>query len=295
MKIFKAFGSGFLRAAKAWKGVLIILFSSLMMASLIALPMKGAMKGAFGKSIITEKLLGGLDIEVLADLGANLRSLSHFFSSGLLLLIIFGILLNAFFTGGLFNTLRKSEKPDSFQEFFRESAVNFWSFLGISLIISIIIGFVGILVVGLPVSLVSQSQSGSEKTPFLIAMVTLSIFFIFVVILNLVADYARAWLVAGKEKSCFKAIGFGFSRTFGKFLSSFSLMFITLIVLVLYNWLVLMILGTWKPVTGMGVSFLFIVSQILFFCKIWLKTWRYGSVTSLMEQNNTDEKPIIEI
>lgn len=294
MKIFKAFGSGFRRSVKAWKGVLIVWLFSLLMVSLVALPLKGAMKGAFGKSMITERLLGGLDIEVLADPGANLRSLAYFFSSGLFFLIVIGILVYAFLAGGLFTSLRKSDKPVPSSEFFRASAGNFWSFLCISLIISIIMGLVGFVVVGLPLNLVSQLHSGSEKTPYVIAMVTLSMFFIFAVILNLVADYSRAWLVTREEKSCFKAIGFGFSRTFGKFLSSFPLMFITLIVLVLFNWLVLTILGPWRPVTGVGGFLLFIVSQILFFCKVLLKTWRYGSVTSLMEQNNPDENQINE-
>lgn len=41
-----------------------------------------------------------------------------------------------------------------------------------------------------------------------------------------------------------------------------------------------------KPVTGGGVVLLFILSQLLFFIKILLKGWRYGSVTKLMEINN---------
>jgi len=38
-----------------------------------------------------------------------------------------------------------------------------------------------------------------------------------------------------------------------------------------------------KPVTEGGIILLFIISQILFCIKILLKTWRYGSVTRLME------------
>jgi len=289
MKIIIAFGSGIKRSLKAWKGIFIIWFFSLVMGSLVALPMNGAMKGVFGKSMITEKLLDGMNIEVFGDLGGNLRSITHFFSSGLLLLIVLGIPVYAFLAGGLFSSLGKSDKPISSAEFFRESAGNFWSFLCISLLISLILCVVGLLVVGLPVGLASQSKTGFEKTPYIIAMVAVGIFFLVAVIFNVVADYARAWLVTREEKSCFKGIGFGFRMTFGNFLTSFSLMFITLIVFVLFNWFVLTIIGPWRPAAGGGVFLLFIVSQILFFCKVLLKTWRYGSVTSLMELENRGE------
>lgn len=48
-----------------------------------------------------------------------------------------------------------------------------------------------------------------------------------------------------------------------------------------------------KPVTGGGVVLLFILSQLLFFIKILLKGWRYGSVTMLMEINNYPQSLLI--
>ncbi|MCU0472234.1 MAG: hypothetical protein MUC93_02550 [Bacteroidales bacterium] len=289
MKIFKAYESGFRRSLNAWKGVVIVWFFSLLSVSLVALPMKGAIKAAFGKSMVTDKLMGGLDVEVLVDLGASLRILTHFFSSGLFFLILAGFLANSFLAGGLFDTLKKSDNRISAAEFFRASAGNFWSFLGISSIISIIIIIIGFLVVGLPAGFISNLHADSEKTPYIIVLISILVFFTIVAILNLVADYARSWQVTKEKKSCFKALGFGFNRTFRTFFPSFLMMFIIMIVLVLFNLLVLKILGPWRPVTGAGVLLLFIVSQLLFFVKVLIKTWRYGSVTSLMEQSNPDD------
>ena len=59
-----------------------------------------------------------------------------------------------------------------------------------------------------------------------------------------------------------------------------------MIIQALYGWLVLSIITGMKPVTGVGVFLLFILSQLLFFIKILLKGWRYGSVTRLMEINS---------
>jgi hypothetical protein len=88
MKIFKALGSGCHRSLKAWKGILIFWFISLSLAAIIALPMKSAMKTGFGQSTITGKLMNGIDIEALSDLGTVYNSLVHYFTSGLLLLLL---------------------------------------------------------------------------------------------------------------------------------------------------------------------------------------------------------------
>jgi MFS family permease len=289
MKIFIAIGSGCIRSFKAWKGILITWFITLMLVSFVALPMKGIMKSGFGKSTITEKLVDGINVEVIRDLGPSLRSLISLFSSGMLLLMFSGIFINAFLAGGLFNCVKGSERTFSASEFFRASAKNFWSFLFISLIISIIILFLGILMIGLPLGIVAQMKSVSEKTQFLIGIISVSGFLLAILIFLLVADYARAWQVRNEKSACFKAIGFGFDRTFGKFLSSFLMMVMMFIVQVVFVWLVIKIVGEWKPVTGWGVFLLFLLSQFLFFVNAMLKTCSYGSVTSLMEMNDPVE------
>jgi len=131
-----------------------------------------------------------------------------------------------------------------------------------------------------------MAEVSSEGAAFRTGIIATSIFLLFLPILLLVADYARAWQASHEKNACFKAINFGFSRTFRTFFSSYPLMVILLIVQFLYGWFVLSIVPGMKPVTGGGVVLLFILSQLLFFIKILLKGWRYGSVTKLMEINN---------
>ena len=286
MKIFIPIKAGLLRTSKSWKGILIIWLCSLLLVSLVAIPLKGALKSGFGNSMITELLKNGINIEVFADLGANFRSIFSSFSSGLFMSVLVGFIINSFLSGGLFNSLKGLSEKFSATEFFKASARNFWSFFIITFIISVITLLLIIIIIVIPVTIVSQNEVTSEGAAFRTAVIVTSIFLLFLPILLLVADYARAWQVLHEKNAGFKAIGFGFSRTFRTFIPSYCLMLILMIIQVLYGWLVLIIIASMKPVTGGAVLLLFILSQMLFFIKILLKGWRYGSVTRLMEINS---------
>jgi hypothetical protein len=283
MKVLIALKSGIVRSLNLWKGILIVWISSLLLVSTLALSIKAALNSGFGKSMITEKLANGINLEVFSELGPAFKSVTSFFSAGLFMVILVGFLLNAFITGGLFDSLRGSRNKFSPGEFFSASAKNFWSFLVISLLISLMVLFLLFLIVIIPMSIAENTEGLSESVQFKTAIVVLSIFIILIAILLLVADYARVWQVALDRNECFKAIGFGFRRTFKTFLSSYPLMIILLIIQALFGFVMFRFIPVMRPATGGGVFLLFIFSQVLFFIKILLKVWRYGSVTALLE------------
>lgn len=285
MKVFNSLKAGIIRSVKSWKAAVIVWLVSLILVSVVAIPLKTALLEGLGKSTITEKLRDGINIEVFADLGANLGSFSSYFSSGLFMALLVGYVINVFFAGGLFNGIKELSVNLSSGDFFRASAKNFWSFLCISLVISLITLLLAILIIVIPIVIVSQAEGSSDVSVFR-TFVFLSSFFLFVLILILlVADYARAWQVLHEKNACFKALGFGFSHTFRTFFSSYPLMLIILTFQALYGWLILSILPGIKPVSGFGIILLFLISQLFFLIKILLKTWRYGSVTRMMEIN----------
>jgi len=283
MKMLKAIGSGALRSVKAYKGVIVIWFFYMILVSMLTIQTKGALKTGFGKSMITELLQDGINIEVFSDLDTRLESLFSSFSSGFLLVVVIGILMNAFLSGGLFNSLKGSKGNLTVSEFFRSSARYFWSFLGVTILVSLMMIILGLFLIGLPFGIVFGGDSGSGPSSFILLLCVVIIYLIVLIILLLVADYSRAWLVAKEKSSCFKALGYGFSTTFKFFLSSFPMMLLLMIVIILFTWVTLRLVSLWNPGTGAGALLLFIVSQLLFFGKLFLKAWRYGSVTALME------------
>ena len=284
MKIFNSLVTGFYRALKSLKGVLIVWLTMFFLVIAFIYPLRGSLSSAFGSSMITEKLAHGFDIEVFADLGPALGSLLSFVTSGFILIYFIGFIMNAFLTAGLFGSVKKGNEKFSAQEFFRAGSKNFWSFLIISLIITLIINFFSGILIGVTMMIVSVSDTISEKNQVIIVITAIVVLLLILPVFFLVADYSRAWKASHEKESCFRAIGFGFSNTFSKFWSSYVMMVMLIFFQIILGIIILLFLPDWKPVSGGGVFLLLIISQLLILARLLLKTWRYASVTSLMEE-----------
>lgn len=292
MKILTILWCGLKNSVRAWKGVLIFWVVSFFIVCLVASPMKSALSAGFGNSTITDQLKNGINIEVLADLSATLTSLSTYFSKGLMLIILIWFVVSSFLNGGLFNSLRNTSGKFSTQEFFRVSAGKFWAVFFISLILCLLILALLAFILIIPVSVLSASGNISEVFVINVAMLLSSLFLFLLIFLLISADYARAWQVANEKNAPFKAVNFGFRQTFRTFFSSYPAMMIVIIIQILFMWLVMKILHGINPQSEPGLIFLFFVSQILFFMKLILKTWRYGCMTMLMESAGPPAKII---
>lgn len=296
MKISSSLITGFRRTLKARNSILIAWFCILILVLVFAYPLRSSLRSAFGPTMITEKFAEGINIEAFTDLGPAFKSIMSFLTAGFLFTFLAGFLLNAFLTAGLFSSVKKNDIKFSAREFFGTGAGNFFDFLLISLILSLIIDAVFLLVVGLPAGIASGSETISDKTIFVMLVITGAVYILILPALFLVVDYARAYKTAHEDASLFGAIGKGFSFTFSEFRKSYWMMFLLVLAQVALGIVVILILPGWKPMSGGGVFLLFIVSQLLFILRLLLKTWRYASVTSMMNDivlanTATIEKP----
>ncbi len=291
MKILSHLKIGALSSVKSWKGIIFIWFLIFVMIGILAASAKSGMKSMIGSSMITELLKDTLNVDVLADLNEKISVLLASLTKGFILLIMFSFLANAFFSGGLFNILSRKCKRKSLSCFLSGGASNFWSVLVINLIVSLIfiavISIIGII----PAFIVSKSGSGNPEPGAMSRSIRISmiIMALLIPVLLLVADYARAWLTVNDSKKPFKAIGTGFAMTFRKFASSYPAMIILILIQSAFGWLVISKLIGSKPSTGGGVFLLFLISQVLFIIRLFLRAWRYGTVISMMEETPTTE------
>lgn len=283
MKIINSLKSGLKRAFGVRTAVLLTWLSFFLLSILLIYPLRASLGSAFGSSMITERLADGLDIEAFSDLGNTGKILVSFLANGVILTFLVAFILNAFLTGGLFGILGKAGGKFSAGEFFRSAAGNFFPFLGITFILTLIATFVFMILILVPIGISSSSENmGGGQQPY-IRIIFVSLLFLIIPVLLLVADYSRAWRASRDEGSCFAALGYGLRRTFRKIGRSYLMMVSLILIQMLLLFVVFLILPEWRPSTGGGVSLMLIVTQLLLILRLFLKTWRYGSVTSMME------------
>ncbi len=283
MKIVSSLKSGLKRTFSVRTAVLVTWLSFFLLSILLFYPLRASLGSAFGSSMITERLADGFDIEVFSDLGNAGKILVTFLVNGVILTFLVAFILNAFLTGGLFGILGKANGKFSAREFFRSAAGNFLPFLGITFIMTLIIGF-GVLILSLvPIGISGMSENPGASSHTYIRIAGVVLIFLIMPVFLLVSDYSRAWRASRLDGSCFAALGYGLGRTFKGFWRSYLLMIVLIMLQMLFLFIVFLILPAWSPSTGGGVSLMLIVSQLLLFVRLFLKTWRYGSVTSMME------------
>jgi hypothetical protein len=276
--------SGAVRSARSWKWILITWFITLVLVALVAYPFRSGIMNMLGSSMITEKLSNGLNIDVLANTGTGLSIISSFLVSGIIIVILTSFILNIFLSGGFFDVLRRKESDMKPRGFFGASSSNFWSFLVISLLVRLMINLISFLIIGLPLIILASGGSGSEVPK--IIMITGGIFFLILPVFLLITDYARAWQASSAKKDAISALGNGFRYTFRYFFSSWLMMFIIIVIQTLFTISAFVVITRMKPDSSGGIFALFLLSQAMFMVKIFLRTWRYGIVTSKFEAHS---------
>ena len=278
MKLGKAITVGFGRAARSLKAILIIWIFSVIGISILSLPVKSAVMTDMGNSMAPEMIKDSFSIDFWTGLDVSMPLLGGFVK-GMAYLIFIYFFLNAFLTGGLFDSLRSNVCRYPLKFFFKASAANFFSFLTVTLLVVLMIVFSAALIIGVPV-LIARSGDRGDAALFGTIRIARIVYFLVIPVFLLVADYSRSWLAASNNKLIFKSLGYGFRATFSSFLSSYIFMILLVALQLVFLFLVTKLLNfTPESIGGLFIFFLF--SQALIIIKLFLRAWRYGGVTTL--------------
>jgi hypothetical protein len=280
MDLIRILKKGAVATASSYKLLLTVWAITLVMIMFVALPLRSSFKSVFGNSMITEKLSDGFDMGLAGDIGKAFGQLIASATTGGLLLVLAGFLLYTFFAGGLFTRFTIAWGELKVAAFMKASAHNFVPFLWIALLMCLIIGVYTALIIGIPTGIMLALSGGSLPQSGLIK--------IFYVIWGLglpvwlfVADYSRRWIAATGSRKVFRALGEGFRALKKRFWISY----ITVLVILILN--IVFVSGSmWftacsMPEKGIMVFLLFLATQLLFLVRLFMKAWRYASVSQL--------------
>jgi len=283
MKFFKAFSSGAVRAFRSVKALLLIWLLTFSVLAVFSYPLRAFISNALGSTASTGLLNDGFSLSFFMDLGQSFNPLLSAVTAGMLIVLLFFFFLYVFLNGGLFDSLVKNKWAYRPGDFFRASARFFLSYLVIKILVLLMILASMFLIIGLPLIIQGAGASGSEEVTVKLVSILRIIALLVLPVFLLVADYSRVWLVANDQRKVFKALGYGFKGTFRSFFSSYFFMLIMVIVQGLYVVLVTRVLTGYAPDSGGGLFLLFLLSQALFFMKLYLRALRYGGVAALYQ------------
>lgn len=280
MDYFRILKRGAAAAASSYRLIIVMWLTALMMVLLVAVPLKSILKGVFDKSLATEKMLDGFDTGLIGDMGQNFGYLAGAASLGGVLLLLAGFLLFTFFAGGLFTRFAAAYGTLDVASFMKASARNFLSFLLLSLLMTLIIFAWTALIIGVPVGIMAAVTDGAMSGSKLM-MIPFIIWALGMPIWLLVTDHSRRWMAATGSGKIFRAMGTGFSALKRGFLKSYSAMLTVIILNLLFFGTAIWITAMWVPESGGMIFLLFLATQALFILRLFLKAWRYATVSEM--------------
>lgn len=280
MDFIRTMKKGAAVAISSYKILITIWLITLLTVLLVAVPLKSALKSIFGDSLSVERLKDGFDIGLTGDMGEAFRQLMASAVNGGLLLALAGFLLYTFFAGGLFTRFTTAYGDLKLSAFMKASAHNFVPFLKIALLICSIIAVFTMLIIGIPAGVNVALAQKSGPVPKLMILPCI-VWALALPIWLFVADYSRRWIAATGSRKVFRALGEGFRALKKRFWASYATVLVILLLNVVFVSGAMWFTAWSMPDKGVMIFLFFLATQLLFLFRLFLKAWRYATVSQL--------------
>ncbi len=285
MGIVRAFSSGFRRAISERRMVLALFVINFLTAVPIAMAFRGVLKSGLGSSMGGSQLMGGLDFTVLGDfLRVHSEELSAVIYQVSWALILY-VLVNTFLSGGVLAGLRGNSSNSPMSEFFLGCGRYFARFFRLFFLFGVV------LVVLVPVltfvlamlSRVFIKDSTSEITDFVFGIIQLALFVVPIMILLMIADYAKIAVVVNEEttmrKTAWRSVKFVFAHFFRTFGLELLMLLVPIILFAIYCFADLTIGMT----TDLTIIVMLIIQQLFLVSRAWSKVFFFAGEMSLYQ------------
>jgi hypothetical protein len=289
MTVPHTFVEGIRRTIGSPRLLLTLYLFNLLLAFPAAYAFKVMLGAEFGTSLSPEQLLSGFDFTVFSDFlnhhGNALRAVLWQVAP----LVLLGLLIGPFLTGGTLAALRDHGSGFSIRAFFREGGVLYSRMFRLSLIVSLLIAVLitaGSIMIGEVVSAVDDGAM-SEVPPILSALGGVGILSLLIALVILASEYARISVVAGNSRRMIRATIGGFGFVMKNFPAVLTLQVLFALLLALAIGAYWIIEGILPMDSAPTIVFVFILQQVFVLWRILCRTATLSSEYLLHE----DRKP----
>jgi hypothetical protein len=236
-----------------------------------------------GDSMSLERLVKDFDYTVYTDFmfkfGGRISSLL----SQISWLIFFYLLLNTLLGGGTIAILKNGEERFSMRSFFGNCGAYFFRFLRLLLIFSVILVLIGIassMVFGILYSALI-SNAVSEVWPFTFAIILFLLFLFVVMLIVMMADYAKVAAVVNDARSMLKTSWQAIKFVFRHFLSTVGLQLSLILMLLIGVTIYLVLEAQIGMATPIAILVMFTIQQISVAFKVWTRVVTFAGELAL--------------
>jgi hypothetical protein len=285
MGIIKLFGQGFGTAARKGRMLVLLWFSYFLFSLLIVAPFYFLLESQFSRSLLGEKLFGGVGLLWLGDLIYKFQDIPPLLSGCMIGTSILFLLFLVFLNGGIIGRIAAGEEKLTLGNFFGDCGRYFGRFFRV-LLISLVGYFLifGILgrFISIPFRIWSRGAS-TQWTTLLSSSFRLVILLLLFSIVKMFFDYVKVTLVVEDSRKTVRTTlrNCGFlGRRFFKAWSLFLLVGLLFIV----STILYLAVAKALPKTGIGPLSLFLWQQAYIIMRLWITilffTTEYGFLKS---------------
>jgi hypothetical protein len=303
MTIIAAVRKSIAGATSSPKLVFLLYFANLLFALPAAILFRSFTATAFGNSMAADGLLPGFDNNVVSDLLSNHTEVLGSILRQVVPIAVLGIFLNIFLAGGTLDCF-VHKRQFSLEAFFGACGRYFGRFLKAWLLM-LVTGVIVVALLSIPFGLVVGALGdggGNEQTVFIATIVAIMVIYSPILLLVIVADYARVSIVVHDMRSTWKAVGRGYAFVFRNFAAAiglYMLLFVLVLVASATYWALEDMIGMSSVVT---VTITFIVQQLFVVVRAWNRTSFFAGSAALYEGRKPrpvifygwDDSPAIE-
>ena len=285
MSILRAFSSGLRRATVEPKMVLVLYIVNLLIALPLAMAFRSVLQTGFGSSMAPSTLLGSLDFTTWWDfLTAHRDELSAVFGQISWVMIVF-MLANAFLAGGILTVLKDSRGKYTASSFFGGCGAYLGRFLRLFVLFVVVLLLVSLLVGGI-VGFVGHAlteNATSEVTYFWVQVAMAIVFMVPMMIVMMIADYAKVSVVLNDERSMLKSAWKSTTFVFRHFFKTFGLDLLMLLVPILLFAVYLLIDLSIGMTSDLTIVLMMVIQQLFMASRAWTKVVFFEGELSMYE------------